>query len=170
MMEKFKVIAVIFIAALFFGAGCAKEIGPLSSNKLRRALDAVAEKFQWQSAMERLPEENNFFGKSYVIYGPAKEDGLESVINNIEIIEFETAAYAAIVYKAEDCIKIGKGLPRSIYGMDACCLNDQKKGRSRVVMARDNYIFRSDDYFHADCGAEQYLKKFWSEYSSNLKN
>lgn len=159
-----KKIAVIFILFLFFGAGCAKESGPLAFDKLRRTLDALAEKFQWQSAMERPPEENNYFGKSYIIYGPAKEDGLESVVNNIEVIEFETAAYAANMYKEEECIKKGQGLPQNIYGMEACCLNDLKKGANTVVMARDNFIFRSHDYFHADCQATGYLKAFWKNY------
>lgn len=154
---------IICLLILLFGAGCAKEIGPLNSDKLRRTLDAVAENLGWQSAMERPPEESNYFGKSYIIYGPAKEDGLESVINNIEIIEFETAAYAAYAYKEEKCLK-GRGLPQNIYGIDACCLNDLEKGANIVVMARDNFIFRAQDYFHADCRAADYLKAFWKNY------
>lgn len=55
-------------------------------------------------------------------------------------------------------------MPFEIVGITACCLNDKEKEMSRAIMQKENYIFKAADYFHANCGAAEYLKAFWKNY------
>jgi len=160
--------AIFFTLIILFGAGCAENNpGPLDFEKMRQALYGAADNLGWDGeVIEKPASEENYYGKSYVLSGPFKQEGAidETVlIDNIEMIEFENPAYAQKSYGEEECFK-GQGQPVKIYGMDGCCLNDNKKGASRAVMARENYILRAFDYFHADCGAAEYLKSFWKSY------
>lgn len=165
-----KKILIILLAFFFFGAGCAKkEFAPLSSDKMRQTLYVVANDLGWTGdVIEKPASDENYFGKSYILNGPFKQEGAADetvLIDNIEIIEFENPAYAKKSYGEEGCFK-GKGKPVKIYGLDGCCLNDAAKGASRAVMLSDNYILRAQNFFHADCQAAEYLKSFWKNYQT----
>jgi hypothetical protein len=154
--------AVVFILA---GAGCAKQNPDLNFDKMQQALAETGNQLGWTGGViDRPPGEDNYFGKSFIFYGPVKEESVETVVSdNIEIMEFETEEYAAGVYKKDECFK-GRGAPIDAYGIAGCCLNDAKKGTSRAIMATGKYVFRAADYFYANCRAGDYLKKFWGEY------
>ncbi len=166
--SKFKVIIIFFVLAVLLGAGCAKGgLAPLTSDKVRSTLYFAANELGWTGdVIQKPPSQENYYGKSYILNGPFRqgESADEAVkIDNIEVIEFENPIYAKKSYNEEECFK-GKGVPIKIYGIDACCLRDLAKGWSSVVMARDNFILRAKNYFHADCGAAEYLKAFWKSY------
>lgn len=166
-MKKLR-IAIFFTLMILLGAGCAKEeLGPFTTDQLRQNLYRVANDLGWTGdVIEKPPSDDNYFGKSYILNGPFKQEGAADetvLIDNIEIIEFDNPAYAKKSYGEEECFK-GKGDPITIAGMDGCCLNDNQNGTSRATMWRDNYIFRALDNFHANCQAAEYLKAFWKNY------
>lgn len=168
MIKKFKNIVIIFVLIIFLGAGCAKDdLGPLMTDKLRQNLYRAANDLGWTGdVIERPASDENYFGKSYIVNGPFKQEGVADetvLIDNIEIIEFDNPAYAKKSYGEEECFK-GAGVPIKIAGLDGCCLNDNPNETSRVTMWRDNYLFRAQDFFHANCAAAEYLKTFWGEY------
>ncbi len=160
--------AIFFALVILLGAGCEKEnFAPLTSDSVRQTLYAAANTLGWTGdIIEKPASEENYFGKSYILNGPFKQEGAADemvLIDNLEVVEFENPAYAQKSYGEEKCFK-GSGVPVKIYGMDGCCLNDNKKGISSAVMIRDNYLLRAQDFFHANCGAAEYLKSFWKEY------
>ncbi len=167
-MSNVKIIIIFFSLILLFGAGCGKnDFAPLTADSVRQALYGTANVLGWTGdVIEKPPSEENYFGKSYILNGPFKQEGRADetvLIDNIEAIEFENPAYAQKSYGQEKCFK-GAGEPVKIFGIDGCCLNDSQKGHSSAVMLRDNYIFRAQDFFHANCQAAEYLKAFWKNY------
>ncbi|MFH1193914.1 MAG: hypothetical protein V1661_02885 [bacterium] len=159
--------AIIILAALILlaGAGCAKQNLGLNFDKMQQALTETGNALGWTGGViDRPPGEDNFFGQSFIFYGPVKEESVETVVSdNIEIMELSTEEYATGVYKKDECFK-GAGKPIDVYGISGCCLNDAKKGTSRAIMSTGRYVFRASDYFYANCKAGEYLKKFWGEY------
>ncbi|MFA5134089.1 MAG: hypothetical protein WC459_04790 [Patescibacteria group bacterium] len=161
-----KKVLFIFFIAMLFGAGCKNgQATPVDFGKMQQALTGIGRDLGWEGeVIEKVPSEENFFGRAFIFYGPFRQEAGDVVLSDsIEIIEYDNINYASNVYKQTECFK-GRGEPYNVFGTDSCCLNDKVKGSSQAVMLKENYIIRSFDYFHADCGAGQYLKKFWGEY------
>jgi len=162
---KLKITGIIFLLFFLLGAGCDKNIKDLNLEKMKLALAEVGGKLEWSAeVVERVPSEYNYYGNSFIVYGPFKQE-TGDVVNSdsLEIIEFESNEYAIRAYGQEECFK-GKGEPIKIYDTEGCCLNNSKNESNQVIMQKENYIFRVNDYFHANCQAVGYLKQFWSEY------
>lgn len=157
-----KIILLLTVLSLF-GIGCKTDGDTITAEKIQQALEKTAEDYGWAGGIiSREPSEENFYSDSYILYGPAKESGLENVIDSVEVMQFKFAAEAQKNYKNDSCMK-GNGAPFTIAGITGCCLNDVKNGTSEAVMAKDEFIFKAVTYFRAECGAVDYLKKFWKK-------
>ena len=143
------------------GLGCQKNSGNITTDKIQQALAQTANDLGWsEDVISKEPSEENFYGNSYLLYGPAKESGLDNLVDNIEVIKFFSSAKAQDVYKADNCLK-GSGKPITIFGTNGCCLNDVEKETSIAIMSKDEFVFKSATYFSANCGAAEYLKSLW---------
>lgn len=160
-----KALLILTILSLL-GAGCANKDFVLGDEEIKSALAKTANEEEWQpDIVSRPPGEENSYGNSFFIYGPYQEKigELDTERDVLEVIKFETPSHAERAYKEDDCLK-GRGKPFTIAGITACCLNDAAKKISKAIMMKENYIFRSYNYFYADCKAVLYLKSFWKNY------
>jgi len=156
-----KKLFLLFSLLSLLGLGCKSSNDTITTEKIQQALVKTARDLGWsEDVINKEPSEENFYGDSYLLYGPVKESGLENLVDSMEVMQFFSSDKAQNIYKADDCLK-GSGKPITISGTSGCCLNDIKKGTSQAIIVKNEFVFKSVTYFRAECGAAEYLKSLW---------
>jgi hypothetical protein len=155
-------IVLLLAIISLVGGGCKiSGNGAVTTEKIRQALEKTAEDYGWaKDVIGKGAFGDSVYVNSHLLYGPSKSSGLENLVDSIEVMKFASLENAEKNYKSDKCFK-GNGIPFMIYGVGGCCLNDIKNKNSAAIIMKDEFIFKSSNYFFDECRAVKYLKKFW---------